>query len=457
MTLAEQYAAFVREIDWTQIPTQVREVSLELFLDWFANAIAGFESPLSQALTALAPEWAAPVRAVRAGDLKGCEPLWAVLINASAAHALEFDDSYRAGLYHPGAPIVASAFSAACRNKASGTALLTAMVAGYELSLRLAAAINPSHYRLWHPTGTVGSFGAAAGAAKVLELEPDQITAALGLSGTQAAGLWEVLPEAPQAKNLHPAKAAYAGFLSALLAKQGIKGPATIFEGKRGFFAATVPEPVDYLQCLQGLGVDWLMLDTTFKAYPVCGHTMTPIEASLNLFGRFDLADVKTIEVRAHPVSLQVAGQVFPRDAAQAKFSIPYCVAVALLRGKVGLEEFSTEFIRSGAIRSVIEKIRLVADDALGETPGRRPAKLTVSLTGGGDISSVAEVRKGDPELPMTAEEKRSKVIALIGQGMRIKESAALDERLSGLAEAADVLAWAEGLRDVLEPNRNPE
>ena len=452
MTLAEHYAAFIGELDWADLPAEVRQVSLELFLDWFANAAAGFDSPLSRALRALAPDCAASARALRAGDLKASEPLWAALINAAAAHALEYDDSYRAGLFHPGAPIVSAAFSAACRAKAPGSVLLTAMVAGYEVSLRIAAAVNPSHYRLWHTTGTVGCLGAAAGAAKALELEPGQIAAALGLSGTQAAGLWEVLPETPQAKNLHPAKAAHAGLLAALLAEQGIKGPTTIFEGARGFFAATVPEPVDCDQCTRGLGTEWLVLDTTFKAYPVCGHAMTPIEASLNLFGRFDLADVMAIEVRAHPVSLQVAGQRFPRDAAQAKFSIPYCVAVALMRGRVGLAEFSDEFIRSAAVRSILEKIKLVADEALSTVPGRRPAKLTVSLTGGGRIAAVADVRKGDPELPMTAAEKRSKVTALIGQGMRIKEASALDKRFSGLPLAADVLAWTEGLSEILEP-----
>jgi 2-methylcitrate dehydratase PrpD len=454
MTLSEKYAAFVRELEWGRFPPEVKQTSLDLFLDWFANAAAGFGSPVASALAALSPAYDLSGRALRAGDLKGAEPLWAALINAGAVHALEYDDSFRAGLYHPGAPVISAAFSAACRQETSGTALLTAMVGGYEVSLRLASAINPSHYTLWHTTGTVGSFGAAAASASILRLVPKQIAAALGLSGTQAAGLWEVLPSAPQAKNLHPAKAAYAGLLSALLAGQGIQGPPTIFEGPRGFFAATVPEPVDLVTCTQGLGEDWLMLDTTFKAYPVCGHAMTPIEASLKLYRRFDPADIESVEVRAHPVSLQVASERHPADEAQAKFSIPYCVAVALLTGRVGQADFSPGLIASREIESIVSKIELVPDGGLTAVPGRRPAKVTVSLPGGRTLSATAEVRKGDPEMPMSADEKRSKVIALIGQAFGIRHPGELNDRLCGLSETSNVLAWAEALREILEPNR---
>ena len=199
MTLSEQYAHFVNGLGWTTLPAEVRQVSLELFADWFANAAAGLASPLSQAFLSLAPIYDGPGRALRVGDLKPVEPLWAALVNASASHALEFDDSYRAGLYHPGAPILSAAFSGACRAEIPGAELLTALVAGYEVSMRLASAVNPAHYKLWHTTGTVGTFGAAAAAARTLGLNSRQTAGAFGLAGTQAAGLWEILPDAPQA------------------------------------------------------------------------------------------------------------------------------------------------------------------------------------------------------------------------------------------------------------------
>jgi 2-methylcitrate dehydratase PrpD len=455
MTLAEQYALFVNRLDWTRLPPEVRQIALELFSDWFANAVAGFGSPLAQALLSLSPPFEGTGRALRLGDLGSADPLWAALGNAAAAHGLEFDDSYRAGLYHPGAPILSAAFSAACKAEASGYAFLTAMVAGYEVSLRLALAINPSHYKLWHTTGTVGSFGAAAASACVLRLDPRKTAAAFGIAGTQAAGLWEVLPEAPQAKNLHPAKAAFAGLLAALLAQKGIEGPLTILEGSRGFFAATVPEPVSLEKCMEGLGKEWLTLQTTFKAYPVCGHAMTSIEASLELHGQFDIEMVEEVEVRAHPVSLQVAGQPYPVDEYQAKFSIPYCVAATLFAGRVGQEEFSTRLRQSPEIQGLLKKIRLIPDEGLAKAPGRRPARICVRMVGGKTLVASAEVRKGDPEYPMTADEKFEKYRKLTGKvwGARVAEN--VFESIGMLPRADSVLKWAEGLRAVVERQPN--
>jgi 2-methylcitrate dehydratase PrpD len=450
MTLSEQYARFVHELSWTRLPAEVRQVSLELFADWFANAAAGFTSPLSQAFLSLAPIYDGPGRALRVGDLKSVEPLWAALVNAGASHALEFDDSYRAGLYHPGAPVLSAAFAGACRSEVPGTQLLTSLVAGYEVSLRLASAVNPAHYKIWHTTGTVGAFGAAAAAARILGLNPRQTASAFGMAGTQAAGLWEVLPDAPQSKNLHPAKAAHAGLLAAMLSQKGIEGPLTIFEGRQGFFSAMVPEPVETQKCTAGLGEEWWTTTTTFKYYPVCGHAMTSIEACLKLNGRFAPAEVEEIEVRAHPVSLQVAGRSFPADEYQAKFSIPYCVAVALLKGRVGQEEFSCELRESGEVNELLKKIKLVSDDGLGGAPGQRPAKITLRLFGGKTITTSAVVRKGDPELPMTAEEKRDKFLKLTGPvwgggAERVFES------IQGLPKAPNVLNWAEELRTLLK------
>ncbi|MBI5581098.1 MAG: MmgE/PrpD family protein [Deltaproteobacteria bacterium] len=451
MTLAEQYALFVSQLEWTRLPTEVKQIALELFSDWFANAVAGFDSPLAQALQSLSPVHHGPGRAIRVGDLVPAEPLWAALVNASAAHAQEFDDSSRAGLYHPGAPILSAAFSAACKAETSGPALLAGMVAGYEVSLRLASAVNPSHYKLWHTTGTVGSFGAAAAAGFALGLGRRRIAAAFGIAGTQAAGLWEVLPDAPQVKNLHPAKAAFAGLLAALLAQKGIAGPLTILEGSRGFFAATVPEPVSAKKCTEGLDKEWLILDTTFKAYPVCGHAMTPIEASLKLHGQFDIEMVEEVEVRAHPVSLQIASQFHPADEHQAKFSIPYCVAVALFKGRVGPDEFSSQLRQSAKLQGLLKKIRLIPDDELAKTPSLRPARICVRLAGGKTLVAVAEVRKGDPEHPMTANEKYEKFLKLTGNTWGVRGAENVFESIAMLPRAESVLKWAEGLRSLVK------
>ncbi len=447
MTLAERYGEFSATLQWEQLPPAVQTIAVELFADWFANAVAGHDSALTQALLGVG---SAPGTAIRVGDLHAAEPLTAAMINASAAHALEFDDSYRAGLYHPGAPIHAAAFAAACHAQASGTQLLTAIVAGYEISLRLAAAINPAHYQVWHTTGTVGAFGAANASARVLGLTAEQTVGALGLAGTQAAGLWEVLPSTPVAKNLHPAKAAHSGLLAAMLAAQGIAGPASIFEGPRGFFAATVPTAVDHASCVAGLGTDWLTPDTTFKAYPVCGHAMTPIEAALELHEYIAGADIASVQVSAHPVSLQIAGEPNPATAAQAKFSIPYCVAVALRQGRVALDDFSASALADPALRDLVGRIELIADDSLARVAGQRPARITLRLADGTTRSAQADVRKGDPERPMTAQEKRDKCQQLVAP---IWTAAAAAEQvlndIAALPAVTNIRQWAQDLRRI--------
>lgn len=450
-TLAGRYARFVAPLEWAQVPEHVRSIALELFADWFANAAAGAGSPLALALRALVSPHPGTGGAPLAGDLALVDPLGAALVNAAASHANEFDDSYRAGLYHPGAPVASAAFAAAFVDDAPGTRLLTALVAGYELTLRLAAAINPAHYKVWHTTGTVGAFGAAAAAASVLGLDVARAEGALGLAGTQAAGLWEVLPDAPVAKNLHPAKAAHAGLLAALLARGGVAGPSTILEGPRGFFAATVPAPVDPRRCVDGLGERWLTPETTFKAYPTCGHAMTSIEATLRLRGRADAAAVEDVEVRTHPVSIAIAGEPFPADEASAKFSIPYCVAVALLDGRVGQAQFSAARIGDPAVHALLRRVRLVADESLAVVEGQRPSRVTLTLAGGARLVEQADVRTGDPEQPMSAAQKRDKCLGLMETRWGARRARDAFDAISALPAEPGVRGWAQRLREAID------
>ena len=182
---------------------------------------------------------------------------------------------------------------------------------------------------------------------------------------------------------------------------------------------------------------------------------MTPIEASLKLHGQFDLEMVEEVEVRAHSVSLQVASQPYPVDEYQAKFSIPYCVAAALLRGRVGQDEFSSQLRQSREMQGLLKKIRLIPDDGLTKVPGLRPARICVRLAGGKTLVALAEVRKGDPEHPMTANEKYDKFLKLTGNawGARVAEN--VFESIGMLPQAENVLKWAERLRALVERQPN--
>lgn len=415
MLLANEYGQFISRLCWPDLPTEAQEKTLDLMTDWMANTVAGFDSEIGQALFALDPVQNGETNSIVLGNLKKTHPLQAALINGGACHALEFDDTYRSGLYHPGAPVISAAWAAAGATPVSGRRFLSAVAAGYEISMRLADAVNPGHNATWHTTGTVGTFGAAAGAAHCMGLDPGKSAGALGLAGTQAAGLWEILPGFPQAKGLHTGKAAQSGLLAALLAGQGVLGPFSIFEGPRGFFKAMAPERIRRKICCAGLGEEWRLTRTTLKAYPVCGHTMTAIEAALNLaHENIDPKTIETIEVRAHPVSMGIAGNPAPANLLEAKFSIAFCVAVALVKKRVTLSDFSSDILSDPTVLSVLPKITLIRDDGLNRINGQRPAKVSIRFTDNRIRSETAHTRKGDPENPLTRLEIKNKFMELV-------------------------------------------
>ena len=451
MTITHKLARFSSELEYAFLPEAVRDKALAHLADWISNAAAGHATHMGRALYEIASPQQVLDGVPLIGTLCPVEPLSAALINAGAAHSTEFDDSDRAGLVHPGAPVISAAWASADTAAVSGADLLSGIVAGYEVSQRLARAVNPDHYRYWHTTGTVGTLGAAAAAARVLHLNREETAWALGLAGTQAAGLWEVLADAPLVKSLHPAKAAHAGLLAAKLASKGIHGPAAILEGKRGFFEAMVPGTVRQPECFAELGTYWSIMDTTIKAYPVCGHTMTPIEAAFLLKGAVRIDEIEVVEVRADPVSIQVAGHCDPATEDQAKFSIPYCVALALVKGEVVQSGFTAEALADKQINGVMRLTRLVSDDTIVAKEGQRPAQVKIRLKGGKVVKTIAYSRKGDPENPMSFEQRKAKFEDLTVPVWGQTVAWGIWDSLYALDRADHVHQWWRGLP---HPNR---
>jgi 2-methylcitrate dehydratase PrpD len=442
MSLGKVFSDFACRLVWDDIPGPVRTMATELLADWLANAAAGSGSELSKSLASFGVQCGEKNFSLLAGSLQLADPLTVSMVNGAASHALEFDDSHREGLYHPGGPVISAAWAAAGIAPASGRELLTAIIAGYEISIRLAQAINPAHYTIWHTTGTIGTLGAAVAAARCLELSPQQTAWALGLAGTQAAGLWEVLPESPEAKALHPAKAAHGGLLSAMLAQRNIAGPSSIFEGSRGLFAAMARQTVDVDLLGADLGENWRILETTFKAYPVCGHTMTALEAAIKLHGKFSLREVSAIEVRVVPVSIQIAGNRLPESVYQAKFSLPFCVIQGLRVGRVTQAEFHPDELEHPEVRILLQKVKLVADEEMGTGDGRRAARVTVKLLGGRSHTEESLIRKGDPERPLSAVEKKEKFYQLLTEVWGRDTTASVYGLLQELPKVESIRKW---------------
>ncbi len=446
-TYTEQIAAGACSFRMEDVPPEVVRRTAELVLDWLGNAAAGVRSPLGRALTDMAACYGGRGSAHLVADFSAVDPLTAALVNAGCSHSLEFDDTHAPTLFHPGSPVIPAALAMAEDRKASGMDFLAGVLAGYEVSMRLAACVNPSHYRLWHTTGTIGTFGAAIAACRTANLAPAAAANALGLAGTQAAGLWEVLPQAPSAKNLHPGKAAQGGLLAALLAQRGIEGPLTILEGVRGFFRAMVPDAPKTEELLRDFGQRWRLLETTVKAYPICGHAMTPVEAALLLRKEADPGRLEEITIFTNSTALRVAGHANPRSEYQAKFSIPYCTAAALVFGQVTQREFGAEAMADPGVRALMERIRLQVDEAFDRGFDRgRPARIEAVTRDGERIVTRAACRRGDPENPLSREELRDKFYALAGSIWNRETLDAVWDRVDRLADLERMDTWLAGL-----------
>jgi 2-methylcitrate dehydratase PrpD len=340
----------------------------------------------------------------------------AALLNGAISHIVELDDVHRASIIHPAAAVIPAALAAAEKAHAGGRELIAAVVVGYEVAIRVAEAITPSHYYFWHTTGTCGTFGAAAAAAKIFNLGPDQVTWALGNAGTQAAGLWEFLADGAMSKHLHPGKAAMNGLLAALLARRGFTGASHILEGERGFCRATAGE-INFGRITGGLGAGrYKIEEISYKIHASCRHTHPAVDVALDLAGKHGLKpdDVQSILVRTYKTALDITNNYAPENPYAAKFSLPFCVSQAIKAGRCGLEEFSESSLNDPVIRSLMERVELEVDPDLDSRyPELWPAAMVIRTRSGEVLEGSTDCPRGDPENPVTAGELTEKFLAL--------------------------------------------
>ena len=386
------------------LPPEAIHHAKRAVIDWFAALYPGTRvEPATRLVTAHARELGVG-RSSLPGFATTAFPALAAWINGSASHTVEFDDIFRDAVYHPGCPTIAAALAVAEDRGLSGADFLRAVVVGYEISTRIGVAVQPSHYRYFHTTGTVGSFGSAAAAAALLA--PGDVAAmghALSTAATMAAGLQQAFRSDSMSKPLHAGHAANVGVLAAQAAAAGVTGAPDVLEGAAGFGAA-LSEGAHWERATEGLGARYNITQVTQKNHGCCGHTFAAIDAILELKGRgLDAASVQSIRIATYRVALEVAGIPEPRTAAEAKFSMAYVVAHALLHGSVRLDAFSAERLGDARQRELMRRITLVSDASLDAAfPGQRAARVTATLADGRQVEHFAPCRKGDPEAPLT-------------------------------------------------------
>jgi 2-methylcitrate dehydratase PrpD len=468
ITIAEALADFSVRIAGGGDDAAARRMDLYA-LDTLAVTLAGTVSPSSTPMMRVVLSACGKPEATVMAVGRVTSAWDAALANGTFAHALELDDDHRVAVLHPGAVVVPAAFSAAEAAGASGLAFLRALLVGYEVACRLGEVFRGSQfYHGVHPTAVCGVFGAAAAASVAMGLDRDATVRALGIAGTQASGLTEWRVDGSWIKRLHPGRAAQSGVLAARLAREGFTGPATIFEGNGGFFRAfSYGEAIDTGAMTRGLGEDHRALGTAIKPYPCCrfehGAIDLAIEARANGIAA---AEIEAVRVRIYRTDVLSYHQE-PKNPVDAQFNVPYAVAVALLRGHVGLADFTDAAIREPDVLALCRRIDVVEDaEYTAKYPDEYWIELSITLQDGGTRRFLSTCPSGDPDAAQYRAdpgrlrgEVERKVASLLDECGFAHHAAPLAAAVETLAEAASVdrLAMALGADPTnAEPCKHP-
>ncbi len=417
LSLTEQIAQWL--INWhaKDIPDDILAVANYYVTDWLGSMLAGTTTiPGSMLIdyARLQPDGLCHIIGLEVG--KSAET--AALVNGGLSHIVEMDDLDRKSVVHPAAVVIPAALALVQRERLSGQAFLSAVVLGYEIAIRLGEAVGKQHYFYFHNTATCGVFGAAAAAGYLLQLTKSQLAWALGNAGTQAAGLWQFNTNGDMSKHLHAGMAAANGIRAADLARLGFTGASHILEGERGFFAATAPDAKP-LATVAGLDDDTFKIcGVSIKPHASCRHTHPAIDAALALREQVADGKITACQIDTYPAALDLCDNNNPQTPYAAKFSLQYCVAVALQTGQVGLSAFSPETLKEPAYQPLLACTTAILDTAYEqEYPDKWAARVTVTLTDGTQYTSSVDHPQGDPENALSLTELQAKFHQLADYG----------------------------------------
>lgn len=446
-SVTSELAAFVAGISLQHLPAEVVARTPYLVLDLIGNIVRG------RAEAASTPSLLAGIRAlglaggnaVVFGDSQLYAPTGAALANATLGHSLDFDDTHRAGSLHPGVTAIPAALAAGEMAGASGAEVLAGIVAGYEVSCRLALALPAGeHYaRGFHPTATCGAFGAAAAAGRVLRLGAAEIRSAFGIALSETAGSLEFLVDGAWTKRFQVGWSSMSGLAAASFAQAGFKGPAAAFEGPHGFLRAYAPSPRPE-RAVEQLGIRFELMNTAVKPYPSCrfGHAGIDAVLALRAEHEFRPQEIEAVTLGLSQAGMRLIGEpaakkADPRNVVDGQFSGPFVLAVALATG--GMDWDSYRLLQDQEVRSLLPKIRCTLDPEVeAQFPANMAAKVTIKARGQ-SFERTELVPKGEPERFLSEAELKAKFSSLAGSVLGEARAAALAELALNIAGLADI------------------
>ena len=376
-------ARFISRCDYNKIAEKFVDDAKLRVLDWIGCAVAGGGYPQTRMARQLMSVAGWNPQAFALGMPFDVPARSAAFINGIAGHVCELDDGHRTAIGHPGSVTVPVAFALGQAQDSTGKDFLKVVILGYDVFTRLGRMVNPTHYRCWHTTGTVGTFAAAAAASSLLKLTPDEVNNALGLATTMNGGLVESFGS--HAKALNIAEACQNGIDAALLAKMGFTGSHSAIMGPKGFIAATCTDP--HPENLENPSEETLVSDTAFfKKYSSCGHTNSPLDglcALMKAHPDIKPEAVEKITVRTYRVAVDITSKLKAATEDEAKFSLPYCFAVQLMFGSVGLKQFAESIRKSPEVLALAKLVKVDEDPEATAAFPKRQATVEITLKDG--------------------------------------------------------------------------
>lgn len=429
------------------IPAKVRAAAKRSFLDYLGVTVGGAAEPCTAILRDFVADQGGRPQASAVGAVERCSATQAALVNGTAAHALDFDDTHLPTILHGCAPIASAALAVAELRGCCGRELLAAFVLGFEVAARVGLAVTPEHYgRGWHITGTVGALGAAAAASYLLRLDRQRTLSALGVASTAAAGLREMF--GTMCKPWHAGRAAEVGVAAGLLAERGFTSARDPLEGRRGF-CRVLGEGAHLEQALFGLGERFEIERDGLKPYPCGVVTHAAIDAVLAL--KVDADQLAAVRLRVHPYVVELTGKRAPATGLEGKFSVYHCVAAALKDQSLTPGHFTDAAVARADLASLRRRIQVEPDPTL-------PLEAVVAeaeLQDGRRLVHRVEAARGSAANPLSDEEVRAKFFSLVEPALgrqRAEELAHLAERIE---DAIDVHSIGQLLRAAASQNPN--
>ena len=411
-------AKFASNVNYEDLPPDVVDRAKYFCLDFAGVTLNGSTTDSAKAVVKALDDVGRSGPSTIVGTNKQALPEYAAMANGTAFHSIEMDDVNNEASLHPGVVAFPTALAMADIAAVTGKDFISAVVAGYDVIIRLGRALKPKeHYgRGFHPTGTCGAFGGAAVAARLLGLQGNDYTHALGIAGSQAAGSMEYLAQGAWTKRLHPGWSAHSGIWAALLARAGYSGPTTILEGRDGFLNAYSGDP-DPSLVLKDLGEEYQVTRTGVKPHACCRYNQGPIDCLLEIgksndFQAMDIEEVKigVLSQGMRLVAEPVEAKRNPKSVVDMQFSMPFAAAVALSYGSASLNEYAIGIPDRPEVRHIMDRVQCVTDPKLdAQTPKLFPAWAEVRTSNGRTMRSELTYPKGDPENPVTWDEMRTK------------------------------------------------